>query len=216
MAQIVENQEPPTSEVLTMVEQGISNEEIITALQGRGYSNTQISEAINQANTKTSVEGNNIQRMPTEPARGLQRSVLDAPDVPQPPQEPQGYNAPTLGSPSGTVGEVNRGTLERIEEIAESIIDEKWKHVIEDIGDLGAWKEKIKTDITSIKQELVRLETRFSSMQQAVLRKVGQYDEGIEEVGTDIKALEKLLKAIINPLTTNVKELKALTEKLKK
>jgi hypothetical protein len=209
---VVENEgemTPPTDEVLQLVEQGLSNEEIITTLQTKGYSNVDISEAISQANTKASVEGTSMQQ-PT-----MQRSIMDTQSTapPPPPEAEQVYATPQ--SESMAQG-FDRGDIGRMEEIAEAIIDEKWKRVLDEVGDLSVWKEKVKTDVTSIKQELMRLENRFELVQKALLGKVKDYDQGMEEVGTDIRALEKLLKNILNPLTTNVKELRSLTEKLKK
>ena len=74
----------------------------------------------------------------------------------------------------------------------------------------------MRTDILSIKQELVRLDNKVESLQKIILGKVRDYDEHITEVGTEIKALEKVLQNVITPLSTNVKELSKITERLKK
>ena len=203
------NQEPPTEQVIHMVEQGYSNEEIINALQNQGYSNQAISEALNQAHTKSSVEG-------AVPSPQMQPSVLNQSDksfttrqVPVTPFKEQ-YLSPVQNLSS------ERQSSDQFQELAESIIDEKWQKVLEDIGDLAVWKEKVRSDIVSLKQELLRMEARFENLQNAITGKIKDYDKNIGDVGTDIKALEKLLQNILQPLSTNVKELSKITERLKK
>ena len=53
-------------------------------------------------------------------------------------------------------------------------------------------------------------------MQQEIIGRIKDYDHKLVEVGTDDKAVEKLLQNILSPLTENVRELKRVTERLKK
>src|SRR3989344_1456558 len=106
--------------------------------------------------------------------------------------------------------------LDDIEELIESVVEDKWRSFIENFGDIALWKDKMKTEVISIKQELIRLEDRFENLQRAVLGRIQTYDKNILEVGTEIKALEKVFQNIIQPLSYNIKELSRLTEKLKK
>ena len=106
--------------------------------------------------------------------------------------------------------------IDELEELVESIIDEKWRSLIENFGDIGLWKDRVRTEIGSIKQELRRLENRFENLQKAVLGKVTEYDKHMIEVGSEIKALEKVFEKIITPLTNNIKELEKITTRLKK
>jgi predicted nucleic acid-binding Zn-ribbon protein len=84
------------------------------------------------------------------------------------------------------------------------------------MGDLSSWKDRVKTEIVSVKQELLRMENRFEALQQSIFGRIREYDNQVEGVGTDVKAIEKLLQNILNPLADNVKELKRITEKLKR
>ena len=70
--------------------------------------------------------------------------------------------------------------------------------------------------MVSIKQELLRVEERFEQLQTAVLGRVKDYDEGIRGVHTEMKALEKVFEKILEPLTSNIKDLEKITEALKK
>ena len=104
---------------------------------------------------------------------------------------------------------------ERIHEIAESIVNEKWEEFMGRVGDLTAWQERVNMNISAIKQEIVRIQDRYENLQKAVLGRVGEYDKGIVEIHTEMKALEKVFERIIDPLVTNVKELERITTKLK-
>lgn len=105
---------------------------------------------------------------------------------------------------------------ERIHSIIESVISEKFDELTSNLGDLSAWKEKVNNDIISIKQEVLRVTERFENLQNAVLGRVSEYDEGVRNIHTEMKALEKVLEKIMEPLITNVRELGKITEDLKK
>ena len=106
--------------------------------------------------------------------------------------------------------------IDRVHEIIEAIINEKWQDIMGSVGNLAVWKEKTNNDLIAVKQELLRLEERFEQLQGAVLGKVKDYDEGIRGVHTEMKALEKVFEKILEPLTSNVKELNRITQEMKK
>ncbi len=199
-------QEPPTAQVIDMLQQNYSIDKIRSSLQSLGYSQEIISEAINQAHVKATIE----ETVPPAPSPMMQQSILRNEGEPQRPTFQQKTpQATTEFLPS-------RDSQEQIEELVEAVIEEKWRRVLEDIGNLSAWRERVRNDVLALKQEMLRLETRFENLITAVTGKVKEYDKGMENIGTDVKALEKLLQQIITPLSTNVKELSRITETLKK
>ncbi len=219
--------ELPTEEAMLLKQQGADNSEIIERLKNKGYTYEEISDALTQAEMKsyvgeappapTSTAGSRMQPS----MMGSQMQPLSAPRAPMQRELTQQHFQPmapvmqvSMPQPMN-LGSQDRYADERIEEIAESIINEKWQKMMEDVGDINVWKEKIKTDVVSMKQEILRVETRFEDLQKAVLGKVSEYDVNIRDVGVEIKALEKLLQKIIEPLTRNVNELSKITEKLK-
>ena len=133
-------------------------------------------------------------------------AAAPAPEVPTPPAAPPATVTPAIPA---------RANIETIEEIAESIINEKWEELMASVGNLAIWKEKVQGDIRAVKQELLRVEERFENLQKAVLGRVEEYHKAITTVSTDVKALEKVLQRILDPLTKNIKELSKITEKLK-
>ena len=215
--------EPAIAEVTRMLDNGMQNEEVIAILQERGYSNETIQSALTLANTKAIVENQGRSqrresqpRMIEPPAPGMQPSMLSGGEqgIMSPP--PTQLTFGVMQQPSVAIAPSTRDVEEKIEEIAEAIIEEKWGRVREEVGDLRAWKEKVTTDLMGTKQEILRVQGRLEAVQNAVLGRVKEYDKSIEDVGADIKAIEMLLKNILDPLSTSVKELKAITEKLKR
>lgn len=107
-------------------------------------------------------------------------------------------------------------STEQIEEITESIVDEKWEEFLTKIGDISLWKENVNNELIAIKQEILRTQDRFANLQRAILGKVDEYNQNIGNISTEMKALEKVFQKILQPLTSNIKELSRITKKLKK
>ena len=168
-----------------------------------------------------SKRSNLMQRMEEEAPdpEGETPSMLDQPLVEQTQDErsqQERYNQPSSTLSAPVKINYSQSNLDEIEELIESVVDEKWRSIVENFGDIGLWKDKVRTEILSIKQELIRLENRFENLQKAVLGKIKTYDENIIEVGSEIKALEKVFGKILEPLTSNIKELGNITKELRK
>ena len=106
--------------------------------------------------------------------------------------------------------------IDKIHEIAEAIVNERWEEFLGKTGDLSVWKERAETNILSMKQEIVRINQRFDNLQNAVLGKIRDYDQDMKDVHTEMKALEKVFERILEPLVSNIKELGRITQDLKR
>lgn len=223
--------EPPTDEVINLRNQNKSNTDIIRDLSQRGFNNQQIFEAINQADIKGSVEGTVPPDM--ESPEGMQPSALTSEGegeipipVPSPYEEEppvssaQPYSAPGIQQPTAQVFTPSSTPpsmdIESVQEVVESIIDERWQEVVASVGDISLWKSRVEDDISSIKQEILRVEDRFSRLQASILGKVDEYQKSITQVSSEMVALEKVFGKIMEPLTSNIKELQRLTQDIKK
>lgn len=196
----------PVNEALDLLKRGMSNEEISRQLERKGYSLQQISDAINQAQIKQGVEGElpDLQQAPTE-------NEMDIPFPEQTEDAGQGVVQQQYAMPpQPTMG------YEEIQALVEQIVEEKWREMMRDVGDVGVFKARVSDDLEAVKQELLRTQKRLEDLQVAVLGKVRDYSQSMQAVGSDIKALEQVLSKILQPLTSNVKELSRITEDLKK
>lgn len=208
--------EPPTERVSKMKEEGFSQDQIMQNLERDRYDQRQISDAMNQADIKQEIRGpyqrsamNQIEREAPIPIAMQRQQEKQAPQEPQTvdlaPNQPQQVEYP----------EMERTMKDQVEELVESVVGEKWDELISGLGNISLWKEKVRDEITSIKQEILRLEKRFENLQKSVLGKVTDYSKDMEGLGIEMKALEQVLGKIITPLTTNIKELSKITNKLK-
>ena len=201
-----EQKELPTEQVFALRQQELSNNQIIQSLQREGYSSTQILDAINQADTIGGVG-------PIPQANYPQGQPVEQP-VSQPPQLPdQGF--PQQGLPDqGYYAEPEAKA--NSEEIIEAIIEEKWNELMRDINRIIEWKNKTETKIGSLEQEFKDLKDNFDKLHSALIGKIGEYDKNILEVGTEIKAMEKVFQKVLPTFTSTVNELSRITTNLKK
>jgi len=189
----------PTELVVQMRQQGMSNDQIIQNLQTQGYSSSQIFDAMSQADIRGAVEaGPSPAPIPEAPAPA-------APSAPGP--------APIPEAPAPASSGVEK---ERIEEIAEAIIDEKWEELMKSVDKIVAWKEKTESKMIKMEQTINDLKERYEELHQGVLAKIGEYDQGIRDVGSEIKAMENVFKKVLPTLTENVGELSRITKSIKK
>jgi hypothetical protein len=206
----------PTALVIQMRSQGISNNQIVQSLQREGYSSSQIFDAMSQADIKGIVE---------QPEEGMPAEAGPAPAMPPPmPEQGQPFApAPARKKPflvpppemppvSESPGAVSK---EDVEEIAETIIDEKWEELMKSVDKIIAWKETIEQRFAKIEQKSKDLKEEFDALHKGVLGKIEDYDKSIKDVGTDIKAMEEVFKKTLPTFTENIHELSRLTRHIK-
>jgi hypothetical protein len=196
----------PTEAVLSMRQQGLSNNQIVTALQREGYTSPQILNAMNQAD---------LRQQTTRPFDAGGGNMAD-PNAPQPAagMPPPGAG-PAYPAPGEELPPIEEGGTERIEELAEAIIDEKWNDLMENINRIVEWKEKTEARITQIETAMKAVKDDFDKIHTSILERVGDYDKHISDVGTEVKALEKVFQKVLPGFMENVSELSKITETMK-
>ncbi|HLC52240.1 MAG TPA: hypothetical protein VJI98_03280 [Candidatus Nanoarchaeia archaeon] len=119
--------------------------------------------------------------------------------------------------PSASRGAMpNEGSIyDRIEEMTENLIDEKWEELISEVKKIVEWKEKIEERQSRMMSDLDRLKKDFDVLHQGVLGKLDDYDSRMTDVGTELKAVGRVFKEVIPEFVENVKELKSITGKKK-
>ncbi|MBW2981773.1 hypothetical protein KY343_02725 [Candidatus Woesearchaeota archaeon] len=189
----------PTDLVIQMRQQGYSNDQIIQNLQSQGYTSSQVFDALSQADIKGAVE--------SYPGA--------APAGPTPPEAPSaGPTPPAAPMPSAPIPSLE-AEKERVEEVAEAIIDEKWEELMKSVDKITTWKETTEAKIIKMDQVIKDLKERFEELHRGILAKIGEYDKGIRDVGSEIKAMEGVFKKVLPSLTENVSELSRITKSIK-
>lgn len=186
-------QATPISQTLQMKERGLTNNQIIQVLQHQGYNPQQIYDALAQAEARQSIEPYaQQQEMPRE----------ELPENAPINQEPQQMQYPTHTSHSN-------------EELVESIIQEKWERMQKEMSKIEEWKDKIETRIDKMEQKVTDIKSDLDGLQKAIVARVGEYDKTLSNVGTEIKAMEKVFKDVLPEMTSNIQELSRITKKMK-
>lgn len=177
----------PLAHIQEMKQQGQTNNQIIQTLQRQGYTSTQIFDALSQS--------------AVQPAATL---PLNSAAAARPRMDPPMMRPPSFDQGSDT------------EEMIETIIDEKWNDLMADINKVIAWKDATEARIGKMEQQMTDLKDSFDKLQQAVVGKVGEYDQHILEVGAEVKAMEKVFSKVLPVFTDNVGELSRIADSMKK
>lgn len=209
---------PPTDEVIRMKKDKLEHDDIVNNLEEKGYNQQQIYEAINQAEIKGGV-GTNTSGDMKESMLSSEKEEEDIP-IPSPSrvQEMETVSSQIQSNPQmQQFAQMQQPQYDygNIQEIVESIVDEKWQQVVSNVGDISLWKSKTDDDISAIKQEILRTEGRIDNLQKSIIGKVDEYNRNISKVNTEIQVLEKVFQKIMQPFTENIKELSRLTKDLR-
>ena len=193
--------------------QGKKNPDIIDQLKKEGNSAQEIYDAMNNSQEKNP----DSELRPPTPSQemGSEKGFEDQEEEGNEEEDPsqQFMSNEKFPAPKNITG---RQQIEEIEEIAESIINEKMDELSINFGEFSLWKEKASTEIEAIKQEVLRVRNQVENLQSAMVGKVEDYRKNISDLGVEVKALSKVLEKILEPLSNNVKELSRITEKIKK
>ena len=180
-------EETPITQALQMKERGLTNNQIIQVLQQQGYNPQQIYDALAQAEARQSIE-------PYTPEGEAPREEL-----------PPG--APIEAAPAAPV--------HATEEIVESVVEEKWQRISKEFAKMSEWKDSVNARMERIEQQILDLKSNLDGLHKAIIARVGEYDKTLSEVGTEIKAMEKVFKDVLPEMTTNIQELSKLTKEMK-
>jgi len=180
--------EVPLQQVVSMQSQGLTNNQIIQSLQRQGYDPQNIYDALAQAETRQQVE-------------------------PMPPSEPE--PAPPQGGPSAPYsrGSMNYGG--DTEALVEQIVEEKWRDLQKDLAKINEWKDSVTSRVDKIEQSVTDMKSDLDGLHKAIVARVGEYDKTLMDVGTEIKAMEKVFQQVLPELTGNIQELSRITKGIK-
>ena len=175
----------PVDQVMAMQQQGMTNNQVIENLQRQGYQPQQIYDALAQAES-----------------RGGMEPMLEAPS-------PESPGAP-LG-PAGAPAEAPKG----MEELAEAIVEEKWHEFTRELGKMNEWKDAATSRLDKIDQAIADMKSDLDNLHKAIVSKISEYDKNLLDVGTEIKAMEKVFQKVLPELTGSVAELSRITKSVK-
>ncbi|MFC2136033.1 hypothetical protein ACFLTH_15570 [Bacteroidota bacterium] len=209
----------PVPEVQAMKSQGMDNNRIIQTLQRDGYSSSQIFEAMNQSDMTPAVSGASPEEVKKEVQSGS--PPMDSSGSPASPQASMTPQEQPVSSgfkqPNPSLGPIPNFQQEtpRVEEIVESIIEEKWEEIVRDISKIVEWKNTTDSKLTALEHDFASLKDEFDKLHQAVIGKIGEYDRNILNVGAEVKAMEKVFSKVLPVFTEKVNQLSDVADSFK-
>ena len=198
------------AKIKEMKQRGMSSSKIIDELKNQGNSSQDIYRALDIGNEQS---GGDLE--PPSPSREIDSEDNFSQSM-EDPEEEQGMEYPMPRSTGPPPQIPQRQSIEQIEEVAEAIVEEKIQEFSSNIGDINVWKEQTNSEISAIKQEIMRVRNQLENLQTAMIGKVELYNKSVTSMGAEMKALSKVMEKIMQPLSMNVKELSRITEKFKK
>lgn len=213
-----------------MRKRGVPDDEIVEALASKGHTYQEIAESLNQADIKSGVSSapQNFSNFGQMEESALSKTEIIPSDeeipVPSPPQSsaspsPSPSLVPKsveLPSKVELVPQFSALPSSDIQELVESIIEDRWQQVVSSVGDISLWKGRVDDDLASVKQEILRVEDRLTKLQAALIGRVDEYSRSISRVGSEVAALEKVFEKVLEPLSSNIKELNRITQEMKR
>jgi len=69
--------------------------------------------------------------------------------------------------------------------------------------------------LSNLSDRMTKLEMKLDAVQQAILGKVDEYGKNISDVGTELKAMQRVFGTVMPTFTENVKDLRELVDTAK-
>ena len=102
-----------------------------------------------------------------------------------------------------------------IEATVDALIEEKWSELVKTLDDVKKWKDELTNKMLELDTKIQDLKENFKNLQDSVIGKIGEYDDHLVKIGSNVKAIEKVFQKIIPLFVENVNELDRIVEKLK-
>ena len=187
----------PSNQFAGMPSQGPPSNQMAENMRQQGYNSQQIFDAMNSAEPYNAPAGPIDNFSPDNQGFPEQEAENDFPSA------PEKHNHHFSDS------------KETIEEMAEAIIDEKWEELVKSINKIIEWKEKIESDVTKLEQQVKDIKDNFTNLQSSIIGKINEYDKNIVNVGTEVRAMEKVFEKVLPTFTENVGELRRIIKNSK-
>lgn len=191
-------------DVSSMLNSGMSQQDIIDSLRQQGYDSTTIKNALVNALKSNSGKQNAqppVQTMQEDPIQRIQNVQQQSVQ-----ESRQSYES------GNTMSNQN---LESIQQILEQIINEKWKSSASDLNSLRSSVNINTNSIETIKDDLEKLNQRIDSIQNTMVGKTEEYNKTISDVNIELQAFEKVIDRLIPAISDSIKELRDLIDDLK-
>ncbi len=209
-----------TEEVQSMMQQGMTQQQIIENLKQRGSNDQEISMAISQAQIKGAVNSQSADSFPDQGGApeagdnfaGMEPSISQqsAPATQQVEQNFDQYNTqqnysgyydPNQAQMAGggyDSYQPYQGAMspDIISEIAEQVTSEKMSQVRDRLEKVIDFRTTAETKIESLTKRIERIESILDRLQLSLLQKMGEYINDVHDIKTEMQETQKSFKKL--------------------
>ena len=102
--------------------------------------------------------------------------------------------------------------VETINDLTNQIIDEKIQDINKEISLFSKFRKETAYKIQEIDKKLSKVKDSLDDLQLAIIKKIGNYGEDIENITKELKATQNSFSKIIDPLMDGVRDTEKTTE----
>jgi uncharacterized protein YukE len=200
--------------IVSMRQNGMPDEQIAETLTKEGVKPKDLDMGMQQANEMMGPPGGG----PLPPPPGAPLPPPPGPPQGGPPGLPMPPGPPTGGqalTPPGQVAELETESQD-VEALVEKLVAEKTEGMDLRVKDTEADMGKVRADIQEMKNTVTDLKQKYAGLQEESLGKVEEYARELENVGAQIKAMQRILQQIIPQLGENISQLQKVVGEVKK
>jgi len=206
--------------VESMFDQGYSEEEIRSELQGR-YSRQQLDRAINNAVTSNATGGGKgpepMSRYQGENEEAV--SPMDEGyqnnDEQQQQQQETVQNQQQQQMQQSQPQQGRNGVDPQTEELIETIIAENFQKVEEEFNNVYSEMDMIEDKLADLENRVEELEIRDDEDQEEFVQKMDEVESHIDSYESRIGGLEKAFQQMLPSLVDNIRDLTSLVQEIK-
>ncbi|MFH1105594.1 MAG: hypothetical protein V1731_00060 [Candidatus Aenigmatarchaeota archaeon] len=218
-------EKPPVDKVLDLSNQGKSEAQVSESLKGEGFAPADINKAYAGA-VRSAVSGPAAQPRQFAPMSQSAREPVTQFEIPSQkyeeyPLEPQQETvevqerAWTPEVPDTGIMGIAPPSAGELEEIVESVVDEKWKELQDRLEDMHERLDMMEAKITNLDVQINTFKDAGSSERSVIESKIDEYKDGIEGIESRIGSIEKAFKETLPSMIDSVKSVTEVVEKLR-
>jgi hypothetical protein len=233
----------PVDLVLKYSAQGLSEPDIIARLESQGFAPEHIDRALRIALKEKVISGAPPtpmevpeEYMPEAPAPtpfGVMETPIQPVEGPVPMGEitrrpmPMGYPPERIVQKQSPIQQmIPEQPVERsespppteitVEEIIEAIVAERWKDFEERLNAFEKRDLQLQNQIEALRKEINSIEGVLTEKEKTMISKLEEFGESVEGIQGRIGSIERVFKDFLPELTTNIKTMSDLVERMKK
>jgi prefoldin subunit 5 len=222
-------EKPPVDKVLDLSKQGKSEAQVSESLKNEGFAPTDINKAYAGAvRSAATAPAPSRQFAPMSmapqqepvtqfeiPSQKYEDYSTEAPQEYEPVEPQQQQRGWTPEVPETGIMGIAPPSAGELEEIVESVVDEKWRELQDRLEDMHERLDAMEAKITSLDVQINTLKDAGSSERSVIESKIDEYKGSIDGIESRIGSIERAFKETLPSMIDSVKSVTEVVAKLK-